>query len=313
MKKIIIIILFLILLPLSVFSQVQGRARIKGVVNDEETGEPISGVTVKLYNVQAAAFFQPSPVTDKDGKWSVYYIRTGRWELEFEKPGYQTRKVSYDVVFSSEAKPGTKEELLMVTMTKIKGLVIQETAVEGMNKGNKLFNQQKYKEARAVFESILTENPNVYIVNKNIGNCYFALEDYDKAIEYYLKVYEKNPTLSDVIQAIANAYNNKGDQATAAEWYQKVKAEDIQDVTTAFNSGVCLFNSGNPDKAVAYFKKAVEIDKTFADGYYQLGMALVATNNTNEAIEALNKFLELAPNSPQAPVAKSVLEVLVKK
>ncbi len=309
MRKLFLALVGVLVIPALIWAQVQGKARLRGVVYDGETGQPLEGVTVKLYNDTVAAYYLPAPVTDKDGKWGAYYIRTGRWELEFEKAGYAPQKLSYNVTFA----PGAREEWVTVRLQKIKGLVVKETVVERVTKGNQLYAQKKYEEARAVFESILLENPDVYVLNKNIGNCYFAMEDYDKAIEFYMKVYEKDPELPDILQAIAGAYNNKGEKEKAAEWYRKIKVEDIGDLITAYNAGVSLYNSGNPAEAIAYFKKAIEIDREFADGYFQLGMASVAINNVPQAIEAMKKFLELAPDSPQAPVAKSVLEALTKK
>lgn len=309
MRKTLLALCGLVIMPALILAQVQGKARIRGIVIDGETGQPLTGVTVKLYNDSVAAYYLPFPVTDKDGKWGAYYIRTGRWELEFEKAGYAPQKLSHVVSFT----PGAREELLTVKLQRIRGLVVEQKIVEGVNRGNQLFAEKKYDEARAVFESILVENPDAYVLNKNIGNCYFAMENYDKAIEFYMKVYEKAPELPDILQAIASAYNNKGEKDKAAEWYQKIKVEDVQDLITAYNAGVSLYNSGHLAEAIVYFKKAIEIDREFADGYFQLGMASVAVNKVPEAIEAMKKFLELAPDSPQAPVAKSVLEALTKK
>ncbi len=42
-------------------------------------------------------------------------------------------------------------------------------------------------------------------------------------------------------------------------------------------------------------------------------MASVALNKTDEAVDAFKKFLELAPESPQAATAKSIMEALTKK
>lgn len=310
MKKYLVgLIMTIFVLSPFLFAQVQGKARLRGIVYDDDTGEPLAGVTVKLYNDTVAAFYLPAPVTDKEGKWAAYYIRTGRWDLEFEKVGYAPQKLSYNVTLA----PGQLEEPVTIRLRKVKDLIVKENVIEKVNKGNQLFAEKKYAEARAVYEAILAENPDVYVLNKNIGNCYFALEDYDRAIESYMKVYEKQPDQPDILIAIANAYNNSGRKDQAAEWYKKIKFEDIQDIDTAYNAGVSFYNSGDPTEALKYFKKAVDIDKGFADGYFQLGLCSVATNNVDEALAALTKFLELAPDSPQAPTAKSILEALTKK
>jgi len=44
--------------------------------------------------------------------------------------------------------------------------------------------------------------------------------------------------------------------------------------------------------------------------YYQVGMIYVNQNKKEEAIKNLEKFLELAPTDPNAPVAKKIVEYL---
>jgi Tfp pilus assembly protein PilF len=310
MKKIITSVSCLIVLfSAALFSQTQGKAKMRGIVYDEETGQPLPGVTVKPYCESVDAFHLPYPVTDKDGKWGVYFIRTGMWKLECEKIGYIPQSLSYRVVFD----PGAIEKLIEVKLRKIKNLVVKEAIVSDMERADKLFAEKKYDQARALYEKLLAENPDVYILNKSIGNCYFAVEDYEKALESFIRVYDKQPDRVDILTAIAHAYNNSGKKEQAAEWYLKIPFDEIRDIDTAYNTGVFFYSSGKVAEAAKYFKKSVDIDKEFADGYYQLGMASVALNKSEEAVESLRKFLQLAPESPQAATAKSVIEVLTKK
>ena len=290
-------------------AQFQGKAKMRGIVYDEESGQPLPGVTVKPYCESVDAYYLPSPVTGKDGKWGAYFIKTGIWKLEFEKVGYIPQSLSYRV----DLDPGALEKLIEIKLRKIKNLVVKEAIVADMGRADKLFAEKKYSQARAFYGKLLAENPDIYILNKSIGNCYFAEENYEKALESFMKVYDKQPERADVLASIANAYNNWGKKDQAAEWYKKVPLDEIQDIDTAYNAGVVLYNSGNVAEAAKYFKKAVEVDKEFADGYYQLGMASVALNKSEAAVEALKKFLQLAPESPQAAAAKSVIEALTKK
>jgi len=310
MKKTLVCVCSLsFILSAGLFAQTQGKAKMKGIVYEEETGQPLPGVTVRPYCESVDAYYLPSPVTGGDGKWSVYFIKTGMWKLEFEKVGYIPQSLSYRVVVD----PGSLEKPIEIKLRKIKNLVVKETIVADMGRADKLFAEKKYDEARAIYEKLLAENPDVYVLNKSIGNCYFASENYEKALECYMKVFDKQPDRADVIASIAHAYNNWGKKDRAAEWYKKVPLDQIQDIDTAYNAGVVLYNSGNVAEAAKYFKKAVEVDKEFADGYYQLGMASVALNKSEEAVEALKKFLQLAPESPQAAAARSVIEALTKK
>jgi tetratricopeptide (TPR) repeat protein len=262
-----------------------------------------------MFNANLNTTFEPSPVTGKDGTWSANFMRTGMWTLEFEKVGYAPQTISHNVRYD----PGALKDVLTVRLRMIKGLIVKETVAAETKKADKLLQEKKYAEARAVLEKVVADNPEIYILYKNIGNTYFSEENYEEAIKAYMKVYEKAPDRADVVAAIANSYNNLGNKAEAAAWYGKLSVGDVQDIDTAYNAGVCLYNAGGTESAIQYFKKSVEIDPAFADGYYQLGMASVALNKTAEALDAFKKFLELAPDSPQAPTAKSIMEALTKQ
>jgi cytochrome c-type biogenesis protein CcmH/NrfG len=56
----------------------------------------------------------------------------------------------------------------------------------------------------------------------------------------------------------------------------------------------------------------VEIDGDFAEGYYQLGMSHTALNQIPEALEALKRFMELAPDSPDYGTAKAIVDAFSK-
>jgi tetratricopeptide (TPR) repeat protein len=310
MKKISGIVLLAVLLTVSLFSQsgVDGKGKIKGVVFDEKTGQPLEGVTVKLYSVRAQNYYLPSPKTNSEGKWRALYIRGGSWNLDIEKTGYETKKISYLV----NLEAGAKQPEIEVKLRKIEGVALNDDLVAEVEKGNVLFSEKKYLEALAVFDDILKKNPDVFIILKNIGNCYFAMEKYDLAIESYQKLFDKQPNSAELMTLIGNSYVNAKNMEKAMEWYQKIPFEGINDTTALFNIGVNLINNNKNDLALNYFKRAVEVDAEFAVGYYQLGMTYTALNQIPEALAALQKFMELAPDSPDFATAKAIVEVYSK-
>ena len=121
---------------------------------------------------------------------------------------------------------------------KVEGLVITDELKAALNEGNKLFDEKKYQEAIAATRRSWTQNPDVYIVYKNIGNCWFELQDYDKAEEAYKKVLDKEPTNSEIMLLIGNCYANRDETDKAMEWYSKIEFEKITDPTVLFNIGI---------------------------------------------------------------------------
>jgi tetratricopeptide (TPR) repeat protein len=309
MKKGLIIAAMTIVLAVALVAQsVTGKGKLKGVVLDEKTGQPIEGVTIKLFSMKGQAYFLPSPKTDGEGKWKALFLRGGAWNIDFDKAGYETKKISTLV----NDLPGAKQVDIEIKMTKIEGIVLTTDIVADLDKGNLLFVDKKYTEAMQAYEKILNENPDVFIIYKNIGNCFFAMENYDKAIENYLKVLEKQPKSAEVMTLIGNSYVNAKNVAKAMEWYQKIPFEEIKDTDTLYNIGVSLINNNKNDLALEYFKRAVELDPEFADGFYQLGMTYTALNQIPEALEALKKFMELAPDSPNFATAKAIVDAFSK-
>ncbi|MBN2346148.1 MAG: tetratricopeptide repeat protein [Candidatus Aminicenantes bacterium] len=310
MKKawVIVVLAFLSAVVLFAQSGIHGKGKLKGVVLDEASGQPLEGVTVRLFSLRAQAYFLPAPRTDKEGKWKAIFVRGGTWNIDFEKAGYEAKKISYRV----DETPGAKQPDIDIKLAKIEGIALTSDIVSELEKGNLLFADKKYSEALAAYEAIRTKNPDVFIIHKNIGNCYFAMEKYDKAIEQYEKLIAKQPKSAEIMTLIGNSYVNAKNMEKAMEWYAKIPFEEIKDVDTLYNIGANLTNNNKNELALKYFQRAVELDADFAEGHYRLGMTYTALNQIPEALEALKKFMELAPDSPDFGTAKAIVDAFSK-
>ncbi len=302
MKKVVYVgIIFFIIFSLAFAQAYKGRGKVKGFVYDEE-GKPIEGVTVKLYCVKADSGFETK--TDSKGEWKALWIRGGTWYIDFYKVGYEPRKIVVQL------KELGRNPDIEITLKKIKGLALTKDLLEMLDKGNKLFDQKKYKEAIKVYEEILQKFPEAYIVNKNIGNCYFAMEQYDKAEEYYKKVLEKDPENVEVLLAIGNCYMNRGDAETAMKWYNKIEFSKIDDPVVLYNIGTIYYNNAKYDIALKYYKRAVEINKDLLDGYYQLGLTYFALGMNKEALQTFEEYLKRDSESARAKEVKDYIKYL---
>ncbi len=298
------VILF-ILIALFLYSQgYQGKGKIKGYVYDEN-GNPIEGVRVKLYSLKAGAGFET--YTDKNGKWKALWIRGGKWNIDFEKIGYEPKKISVEI------KEWRRNPDIEITMKKVEGLVLTDELKTALEKGNKLYEERKYQEAILVFESILQKYPDAYIIDLNIGNCYFQMEEYDKAEEHYKKVLEKNPENVDAIIGIGNCYLNRGQKEEAMEWYNKVEFEKINNETVLYNIGTTLYENSQFNEALKYYKKAVELNESFLDARYQLGLTYIALGKYQEALSEFENYLKYDSDSSKAKQVKSFIEYLKKE
>ena len=303
MKKVNLLLTFLLMTSLFAAAQTGGRGRVVGYVYDEE-GKPLEGVTVKLYSIKGNAGFEK--ITDKDGKWIAARITGGAWNVDFEMAGYAPKKISMQV---SQLK---RNPVIEVNLKKIEtgGMAITEELEEKLVKGNELFNQGKYDEAIPIYEEMLAIFPDAYIIHMNIGNCYFQKEDYAKAEEHYKKIVEKDPDNAKALLAVGNCCTNRGEDEKALEWYNKIEMSKIDDAVALYNIGVSFKNSGQHEDALKYFKRSVEVEENFLDGLYQLGLAYTSMMLKEEAIAIFEKYLAIDPDSDRAIQVKGFLDYL---
>jgi Flp pilus assembly protein TadD len=59
-------------------------------------------------------------------------------------------------------------------------------------------------------------------------------------------------------------------------------------------------------EAMEHFEKAIQMKPDMAEAYYELGMLYVKQNKIPEAKKALSEYVRLAPNGPNAEMAKAI-------
>jgi tetratricopeptide (TPR) repeat protein len=78
----------------------------------------------------------------------------------------------------------------------------------------------------------------------------------------------------------------------------------------ANNAGFALYKLGKYEDAVQWFQKAIGIDANRAVAYLNLGDAYAMLQRKQEARQAFEKYLELAPNGRSAASVKEKLRAL---
>lgn len=299
-KRSILIILAIIMISLPFFchSQAEGKCRMKGAIKDQD-GNPLPGVTVKLYSFRADAGFDTK--SDKNGIWKAMWIRSGKWNLDFEKAGYEPKKLTTNL------KASSKIVEIPLSMKKLAGMVLKKDLMKDFEKGNKLFSEKKYDNALTVYTHILQEFPDSYIINLNVGNCYFEKQEYEKAVAAYQKVLEKEPDNTKAMITIGNSYSNMNQPEKALAWYKKIDVAKIDDPVVLYNIGIFHFNANNLQGAVDFLKRSTELKEDFLDGWYQLGMAYMGTGDNAAAIKSFETYLS---HDKESETAKQVEEIL---
>jgi tetratricopeptide (TPR) repeat protein len=279
------------------------------------------------------------PPTDFDLRKSTA-ANSGKNELV--KQAMESGQISDDL--KKELTPEQKAALEK-SMTENKGKIQKQKALnEAFNEGLAALQAaptqttadakaEKYQEAVTALEKATTVDATQPAVWSNLGDAYLGLAstktgaDFDAATAKGIEAYNKSIELKPDDPA---THNNYGLALAKAKKYPEAEAELKKaaelDPTTAFqryyNLGALLTNIGQGEPASKAFKAAIDAapdNPKNAESYYQYAISLVGQATVDKdgkfvtppgTIEAFQKYLQLAPNGPNAQAAKDTLTQL---
>ncbi len=279
----------------------RGMGRLAGTVTDE-AGHPLEGVTVKL--VLPAVKEGTTVKTDKKGEWVAAGVASGDWQIDFSKPGFEPRNLSAGVSELSHTPPMT------IVMKKAKPTPNEEIRDE-LLKAAALLKEDKYADARAIYEGIMDKYPQVHQMLPLIARTYEGEKNYPKAIETLQLAIKAEPENVQLKLLLASVYGQNGQFAESKQVIDAVDASKITDPTLLLNIGISMLNQKQPDDAMVYFDKTVSRFPDFPDGYYYRGITNLQLEHNDAAKADLEKYIQIAPtNAPEVTTAKKMLDML---
>jgi tetratricopeptide (TPR) repeat protein len=120
-----------------------------------------------------------------------------------------------------------------------------------------------------------------------------------------------SPKSAPVWVSLGDALMDSRRFAEAIEAYQKGLALDPKNVNAQVDMGTCYRGLGKFDTAVEEYRKAINIDPNFPNAHRNLGVVLsYDLHDKAQGIKEFKKYLELAPNAPDAEVIKQTIQNL---
>lgn len=340
MKKRFALFLFLAILSsvftVSAFAQ---DAQVKGVCKDEN-GKLITGAAVEILNNDNGR--KVVLKTDKKGEYfSIGLVAGHNYKITLFGPDGTTplwfvNKVpinvgenTYDFDLAKERAAAAKANGMSEEQIK-KNEEIKKSneKIKGLNTLLTQAREQKktgdYAGAVTTMEQAVAQDQTHDILYGELADDYSGAKKYAEAETAYSKAIELAPAASKSLPvytsglALAQARQGKIDASLAA--CDKTSELDKSIAGQCyFNIGAILTNQGNVDGATAAFDKCIAADPTKADAYYQKGVNLLGKATLGKdgkmipvpgTVEALNKYLELAPDGKNAAAAKDLLTSL---
>ena len=278
----------------------RGAGRISGVVKNE-AGQPIEGVVVKAHRLGSNG--GPQTKTDKKGEWAFNGLNGGQWDLDFDRDGYEPGKKSMNFQEHDSNPP--------MPVTLKKAAVDPNVAITAdLNKAAELIKAQKYADARAIYENILAKYPEAYQVEPYIARTYYAEHNLDAAVEHLRNSLAKEPDNVDVKLLLANTLAEQGKAEESQQLIASIDDTKITNPATLLNIGIGMLNAKKPAEALTWFERTITRFPQYPDAYYYRGITELQDGKNDAAKADLTKFVEMAPNAPEAATAKGILEKL---
>src|SRR6266545_283509 len=138
--------------------------------------------------------------------------------------------------------------------------------------------------------------------------------DYRKRIAKVEKIVAKDPKNFSQWVQLGNDYFDSGQPEKAVNAYDKALKLNPNDTDVLIDQGVCYKKIGRYDRAVANFEKVLKIDPNNDQSLVDLGIVYaVDLEQPDKALKAWNRFLEINQTSPAAQQVRLWAEQLKSK
>ncbi|HIP36130.1 MAG TPA: tetratricopeptide repeat protein [Crocinitomix sp.] len=167
-----------------------------------------------------------------------------------------------------------------------KAIDLNNTVADYFNvKGIANFGLENFDDAKTDFNKVIELEPGNTSVYKNLANVYIALDEPEKALENIDKGIS-SATGNEKIQYLllkGNYYHTIGELDNAKASYEEAYKLNNQSPVVLTNMAAVMIDKSKFEEAVQYCDKAIELDPTMTEAYFNRGIANEMLRKTNEA------------------------------
>ena len=171
--------------------------------------------------------------------------------------------------------------------------------MENLDRINELIQEKKFEQAKKELKNIIKDDEKDAEALKMLGLCHINLGEFKEGQGVFETVVKYKDDATSWFY-LANCYDNQDDYLHAIAAYEEVLRLRSSYVDAYKNLAVVYVKNKEPQKAVDTVKKAIEFagDSDYTI-FYIAGTACMAMKKFNEAVEFLEKAIELNPKHSQ--------------
>ncbi|MEP1095658.1 MAG: tetratricopeptide repeat protein [Cyclobacteriaceae bacterium] len=129
------------------------------------------------------------------------------------------------------------------------------------------------------------------------------------AEKFYLLAIENNESGEDAYCNLGIMKSSQGDLTKAIDYLTKCLKMNPRHFEAHYNLGNVYSDLGNLELAKVHYELSTEIEPEYPNGFYNLGLVLISLKKYEDAIQCINKYVELAP-STEHQIANELIKTL---
>jgi Flp pilus assembly protein TadD len=170
-----------------------------------------------------------------------------------------------------------------------------------LDTGIKQFQQGDYGKAVDTLREYVQENPDDLKANYYLGASLVQLKQYKEAMPYLEKSAESDPE-AKLELGHAQLMQNQIDEAM-----KTLDGVEADSSNLHLYRGMAYLKRNENKQAAEELSKALELDEKNAYAHYYMGITQGRLKRPDLMTKEFELFLQLAPNAPEAPQARSLL------
>jgi tetratricopeptide (TPR) repeat protein len=302
----------------AVFTMVMGigsavagpQARIGGSVVGTD-GEPIVGATITI-TCDALPKYTKILTTDKNGEFKVLILdATNAYLFTATAPGFLDYKEEIKVSVGTTDNDftfelSTPEEISNARQQE----VMEQPGYKEFGEAQELLEGGNPVEARARLEDALEAMPDFIEALEVMAGIDFDSGDAELALATARRCLEEDDESQKCLAVASNAAGMVGDSEAQAAYLAQYQGLNPDDPATLFNQAAGFLNKMDDESARPLLEQCLVVDPEFEKCLFEYGMLLLRTGDLEGAKAQFEKYLEVAPEGPDAATAAETIKYL---